>query len=180
MYCWRVTFDVIVAADLEWGIGKNNGLPWPRLKGDLAHFKRMTSTAREGMRNAIIMGRKTWDSSEVRGRPLPGRLNIVITRRPLETSSAVASASSLDAALGAARGNDIDHVFVVGGAEILREAFGHRELGAIYLTRIDGRFDCDVKIPDLDALGFVKTAWDGEQASEDNGVRYRIEKLVKP
>ena len=169
-------FDVIVAADLDWGIGKQNGLPWPRLKGDLAHFKRVTSAAREGMRNAIIMGRKTWESNEVRGRPLPGRLNIVITRSAL---AGVTTASSLDGALEAARAPDIDHVFVVGGAEVLRAAFGHAELGAIYLTRVDGRFDCEIKIPDLDALGFVKAAWDGEQAGEDNSVHYRIEKLVK-
>src|SRR5262245_13662389 len=66
-YRARVTFDVVVAADLDWGIGKDNGLPWPRLKGDMAHFRRITSTCEPGKLNAIIMGRKTWESNEMRG-----------------------------------------------------------------------------------------------------------------
>ena len=61
---------IIVAADLDNGIGINNTLPW-RLPEDLAHFKRLTTG------HAIIMGRKTFDSI---GRPLPNRRNIVITR----------------------------------------------------------------------------------------------------
>src|SRR5690606_19607632 len=47
-YRARVSFDVVVAADLEWGIGKANALPWPKLKGDMAHFRRVTSTAAAG------------------------------------------------------------------------------------------------------------------------------------
>ncbi len=73
-------FDIVVAADLDWAIGKANGLPWPKLKGDLQHFKRVTCAVTEGKRAAVIMGRKTWESTEVAGRPLPRRLNIVITR----------------------------------------------------------------------------------------------------
>ena len=50
-----MTFDVVVAADREWGIGKANALPWPKLKGDLAHFKKITCEASEGRRNALGM-----------------------------------------------------------------------------------------------------------------------------
>ena len=92
-------FDVVVAADLEWGIGKANALPWPKLKGDLAHFKKVTSDAADGMRNAIIMGRRTWESAEVGGRPLPKRLNIVISRSTLLVPAGVVAASSLDKAI---------------------------------------------------------------------------------
>ncbi|HEX3480753.1 MAG TPA: dihydrofolate reductase [Kofleriaceae bacterium] len=52
-------FDIVVAADLDRGIGKDNGLPWPKLRGDLRHFKKTTSTASADKRNAIVMGRKT-------------------------------------------------------------------------------------------------------------------------
>lgn len=171
-----VSFDVVVAADREWGIGKANALPWPKLKGDLAHFKRVTADASEGKRNAIVMGRKTWESAEVAGRPLPRRLNIVITRRGLTPPEGVLVAGSVDAALAAAR--EAESTFVVGGAEIFREAFAHPRLRYVYLTRVDGTFGCDVHIPDLDALGFAREAWSGEQAAEENGVRYRIERLV--
>jgi len=177
-----VQFDVVVAADRDWGIGKTNALPWPRLKGDLAHFRQVTSTAAEGKRNAIVMGRKTWESAEVAGRPLPRRLNVVVSRRTdLAVPEGVIAARSLDAGLEAASSaDDIDQVFVVGGAEIFREALVHPALRYVYLTRIDGRFGCDVVIPDLDERGFAATPWDGARTAEDSGVRYRIERLAPP
>lgn len=169
-----MSFDAVVAADLDWGIGKTQGLPWPRLRGDLAHFKAITTTATEGRRNAIAMGRKTWESTEVGGKPLPRRLNIVISRRTLIVPDGVVAATSLDEAL--AQRGDAEALFVVGGAEIFRAAFAHDALRWIYLTRVEGRFECDTHIPDLDA-GFVRDGWDGEREAEDNGVRYRIERL---
>ncbi len=169
-----MSFDVVVAADLEWGIGKDSGLPWPKLKGDLAHFKRVTCA---GGKNAVIMGRKTWQSKEVAGRPLPNRVNIVVPRGELAVPEGAIVAHTLDGALAAARAADAS--FVVGGGELFREAFAHAELRWVYLTRVEGRFGCDAHIPDLDALGFAKLAWDGEQQLEESGVRYRIEKLAK-
>ncbi len=173
-------FDVVVAADLDWGIGKANGLPWPKLKADMAHFRRVTSAASEGKLNAIIMGRKTWQSNEMGGKPLPKRLNVVVTRQGVTVPEGVVVAGSLEAALMAARGDNIENVFVVGGAELIRHAIAHPKLRWIYFTRVAGRFGCDVAIPDLDAAGFVRTAWDGEQTCEDGGVRYRIERLARP
>lgn len=174
-----VTFDAVVAADLDWGIGKANGLPWPKLKGDLAHFRRVTSACGEGQVNAIIMGRKTWQSAEVAGNPLPRRLNIVVTRSQLAVPEGVIVASSLDAALSAARGPNLENVFVVGGAEIFKDAFAHADLRYVYLTRVLGHFETEIRIPDLDKLGFAKTAWDGQQAAEENGIAYRIERLAR-
>src|SRR5207248_6075115 len=130
-------------------------------RGDMQHFRRITC---EGGTNAVVMGRKTWQSAEVGGKPLPGRTNIVITRGALDVPAGVIVARSLDAALEVAApamfvvGGDVAReasaTFVVGGAEIFREAFAHAALRYVYLTRIEGRFGCDVKIPDLDALGF--------------------------
>jgi dihydrofolate reductase len=169
-----VSFDVVVAADLDWGIGKARGLPWPKLSGDLQHFKRVTCAAPEGQRNAVVMGRKTWQSREVAGKPLPRRLNVVITRGSLAVPDGVVVARTLDEAVAV---GGVATVFVVGGAGVLAEAFAHPALRWVYLTRIAGRFDCDVKIPDLDAAGFVKSEWEGEQQLEDGGVSYRIERL---
>jgi dihydrofolate reductase len=169
-----VSFDVVVAADLDWGIGKANGLPWPKLSGDLQHFKRVTCAAPEGQRNAIVMGRKTWESREVAGKPLPRRLNIVITRQALEVPADAVVARSLDEALAV---GGVAGVFVVGGAAIFSQAFVHPALRWVYLTRIVGRFGCEVRIADLDALGFTKDSWEGEQELDESGVRYRIERL---
>jgi dihydrofolate reductase len=172
-------FDVVVAADLEWGIGKAGGLPWPKLRGDLAHFRRVTtSTAREGARNAIVMGRKTWESKEVGGKPLPKRLNVVVSRGELVVPEGVVAAKSLDEALAV---KDVETIFVVGGAGLFQEALVDARLRYVYLTRVEGRFECDVTMPNLDERNYYRDAtWDGEAIGEDNGVRYRIERLCRP
>lgn len=172
-------FDCVVAADLDWGIGKGNALPWPKLKGDMAHFKRITCAARDGLRNAVIQGRRTWESAEVQGRALPRRLNIIISRSAQALPDGVVAARSLEEALAAAAQPDIDTTFVIGGAQIFRDAFDHAALRYIYLTRVLARFDCDAFLPDLDAKGFVAVPWDGAFEGEDNGVRYRVERLAR-
>lgn len=171
-------FDVVVAADLEWGIGKAGGLPWPKLRGDLAHFRRITtSTTREGARNAVVMGRKTWESKEVGGKALPKRLNVVVSRSTFAVPEGVVLAHSLDEALAV---RDVESIFVVGGAGLFGDALVDARLRYVYLTRVEGRFACDVTMPDLDARGYVRdAAWDGEAIGEDNGVRYRIERLCR-
>ena len=74
-------FQVVVAATKdEMGIGFEGGLPW-RLPKDMAYFKAVTAQVSEpGTRNAVIMGRKTWESIPSKFRPLPGRLNVVLSR----------------------------------------------------------------------------------------------------
>jgi dihydrofolate reductase len=169
-----VSFDVVVAVDQEWGIGKNNALPWPKLKGDLQHFKRVTSDAPLGKRNAIVMGRRTWESKEVAGKPLPNRLNVVVTRKGVQAVEGMVTANSLDAALEAAR--DASAIFVVGGADLFRASFMHPDLRWVYLTRVEGDFQCDTAIPNLDQM-FEREPWANEGTFEDNGVAYRIEKM---
>jgi dihydrofolate reductase len=170
-------FDIVLAADLDWGIGKGNALPWPKLRGDLQHFKRTTSTASEGRRNAVVMGRKTWESKEVAGKPLPNRVNVVVTRGELTVPAGVIIAHSPDEALAVA---GVETVFVVGGAGLLRDVIDRSDLRFVYLTRIGQRFECDIVMPDLDARGFVRDAWDGERDSEEYDVRYRIQRLKRP
>jgi len=175
-----IHFDAVLAADRDWGIGKTDQpLPWPRLPGDLAHFRRVTSEAPDGKRNAVILGRRTWDSPEVAGRPLPKRLNVIVSRRSFDAlpDNAVAATSLGDAIVAAHADATVSTIFVVGGGEIFRQAFEDARLRYVYLTRVDGRFDCDIKVPDLDALGFTSDLWDGARDGEDNGVRYRIDRL---
>lgn len=173
-----MSFDVVVAADREWGIGKDNAIPWPKLRRDMAHFRRITSTVSDELyRNAVVMGRKTWESAEVAGRPLPKRLNVVISRSELTLPDGVMLAHSLADAI---KLDMVETIFVVGGAVIYREALAHPQLRWVYLTRVDGSFGCDTQIPNLDEYGFVRIPWDGEQSLEDNGVRYRIERLHRP
>ncbi|KAK1712561.1 dihydrofolate reductase-like domain-containing protein [Colletotrichum acutatum] len=161
---------LIVAATRNMGIGAKGGLPWTGLKKEMAYFARVTKRlppqAPSDARNAVIMGRKTWDSIPPRFRPLKGRLNIVISRShpaaSLDSSSAAATdfekdavkVSSLDQALaflrsdasGVATGK-LGKVFVIGGAQIYGAALEVPEAKRVLLTRVVGEFECDAFFP---------------------------------
>ena len=89
----QMTFQLVVAATRKLGIGKAGSMPW-KLPGDMAYFKELTSkTADSGKQNAVVMGRKTWESIPSKFRPLPGRINVVLTRGAAgsENSSALSN-----------------------------------------------------------------------------------------
>lgn len=135
------TYTAILAADLAGGIAKGGDLPW-HLPADLRHFKR--TTMGQG-KNAVIMGRATWDTIAPRYRPLEGRRNIVMSRdldyvAPLPALTA----HDLDGALQAADG--CDEVFVIGGAQVYAQAFADPRCRAVILTRIAGDFGCDTVV----------------------------------
>lgn len=167
-------FDCVVAADLRGGIGRDGQLPWPRLRDDLRFLRTLTTTAAAGRRNAVIMGRKTWDSVPARFRPLPDRLNVVVTRGALDLGDDAVVARSLDDALARAGARaDIDRLFVIGGGELYRLAFAHPRCRDVYLTRIDASFDCDAFIPDVEHdFERVETL----AHHHDAGLAFRIER----
>ena len=78
-----MNFSLVAAVDKNLGIGIQNRLPW-RLKTDLKYFSDITSIAAPGKINAVIMGRKTWESLPEKSRPLKGRVNVVLSRQALE------------------------------------------------------------------------------------------------
>jgi dihydrofolate reductase len=140
--------SLIVAAAANGVIGRDNRMPW-HLPEDLAHFKRLT------LGHPVIMGRKTCESIVAAlGKPLPGRANIVVTRQAHFAAPGCTVASSLEAALGAARG--ADEVFVIGGAEIYRLALARAD--RVYLTRIDAEVEGDATFPTLDPAEWREVA----------------------
>jgi dihydrofolate reductase/thymidylate synthase len=144
-------FAIVVAADQADGIGKDGQLPW-RLAGDMAFFKKLTTDPPSpGLRNAVVMGRKTWDSIPDRFRPLPERINVVISRRTsLRLAKDVIRAANFDRALAAIDAlPSIGRTFVIGGGEVFREAIQHPELQCVYLTRVHATLDCDTFLAPL-------------------------------
>ena len=137
-------------------IGVGNRLPW-RLPEDLARFKRLTMGA------SVIMGRKTRESI---GRPLPGRRNIVVTRRRDATWEGCVVAHSLDAALALA--DDAAAAFVIGGAELYAQAMPRA--ARLYLTLIDADYAGDAWFPEFDAAEWREVA--REPGVSADGVGY--------
>lgn len=169
----RPPFIAIAAVDDDMGIARGGTLPW-HVPSDLKRFRRLTVGAG---RNAIVMGRLTWQSIEVAQRPLPKRLNIVMSRTPFEAPGAIV-VSTWDAVIDATR--DSDTVWVVGGAQIYTAAFEADLTDAIELTRIAGRFDCDLHFPAIPA-DFVRitqtTRSDGDhQVTDERWERGRARK----
>lgn len=147
---------LIAALDRKRGIGKNNALLW-HLPEDLQHFKRTTLGC------PILMGRKTWDSI---GRPLPGRLNVVITQNPNWRASGAEVAHSLADALARVAG--FPKVFVIGGGQIYCEALPLAD--ALCLTEVDTQCDADTFFPEWSPAEFTQTRREAHQAQ--NGLRY--------
>eukprot|EP00618_Florenciella_parvula_P034944 CAMPEP_0119500804 /NCGR_PEP_ID=MMETSP1344-20130328/22834_1 /TAXON_ID=236787 /ORGANISM="Florenciella parvula, Strain CCMP2471" /LENGTH=166 /DNA_ID=CAMNT_0007536921 /DNA_START=12 /DNA_END=509 /DNA_ORIENTATION=- len=163
-------FDIIVAATAStFGIGRAGGLPW-RLRVDMAFFKRVTTLCDEaGKQNAVIMGRKTYESIPSKFRPLDNRVNVVISRNPsireeLAIPDNVMVASSLPEALELLENDDMQHrvsqVFVIGGGSIYDEAVKSEHCKRVFMTTVhsDQFEDCDTHFPSLAADTYTLTA----------------------
>jgi dihydrofolate reductase len=138
--------NLIFARAANGVIGKDNSMPW-HLPEDLAHFKRLTQGC------PVIMGRKTWDSLPPRFRPLPGRSNIVITRKVDWQAEGAVRANSLQDALQLS--GDVPEVWVIGGAEIYRQAEPLAQRAEV--TEIAQDFEGDAYAPTLGS-GWTETA----------------------
>ncbi|KAH8805619.1 dihydrofolate reductase [Xylogone sp. PMI_703] len=196
---------LIVAATQSMGIGLNNALPWTGLRREMAYFarvtKRLDNNAPPQSLNAVIMGRKTWDSIPPKFRPLKNRLNVVISRSHPETVEVIdkdtlCKARSLEAALAylSGRQEGVSRVFVIGGAQIYGAALELPETKRCLVTRILRDFECDTVFPlaltgTKTETGWVRRsqaemdAWVGEAVpegvQEENGTQYSFEMWEK-
>lgn len=169
------SLTLILAATPSLGIGNAGGLPWPQLRKEMGYFARVTkrvsppgpneSDATKPLRekkkraNAVVMGRKTWDSIPPKFRPLKGRLNVVVTRS-VEAFAAqlpegqgagediegpIVAGSVADALRQVQRGDsvEVDKVVVIGGASIYEQALELDEARHVLLTKIAEEYECD-------------------------------------
>ncbi|WP_077960547.1 dihydrofolate reductase [Ensifer adhaerens] len=140
--------SIVVAVAVNGVIGRDGDLPW-RLSTDLKRFKALT------IGKPVIMGRKTWASL---GRPLPGRLNIVITRNAdfaAEGASVVPSlAAAIALATAGAEAAGADEICVIGGGEIYRQSIALADI--LHVTEVQATVDGDTRFPDIDPERFEK------------------------
>jgi dihydrofolate reductase len=150
-----------VARSLNGVIGRDNDLPW-RLKSDLAIFKAST------MGKPVIMGRKTWDS--LPRKPLPGRMNIVLSRDgSFEPPQAVVCESFLEAVQMAKEQADedgVDEVCVIGGRALFELALPKAK--RLYLTEVQAQVEGDVTFPAFDEAAWTETRHEEHSAGPDD------------
>jgi dihydrofolate reductase len=156
--------NIIAAMDSNRGIGYRGQLPWPRLQGDLEHFRRLTCNS------TVIMGRKTWES--LPKRPLAGRVNIVLTRSP--QLDGAFPFSSFETAMRFS--GNFKRVFVIGGALLFRLALNSGLPLRLHLTRVHGAWPADTHFP------FFETFARPESVSEpttEGDITYHFETWTK-
>ena len=152
--------SMIVAIGTDSCIGKNGTIPW-QCKTDMKHFRETT------MGKHVIMGRKTHESL---GRPLPHRVNIVLSSGKIHKG--VINVSDLETAIatgkGIARGNRMNGVFNIGGGELYNASL--HLVDSVVATEFNGTFDCDTHYPELDDFDEVVCG----TPTEDGDLRFTI------
>tara|TARA_B000000477_G_C5943645_1_gene164803 strand:- start:3 stop:521 length:519 start_codon:yes stop_codon:yes gene_type:complete len=134
---------MIVAMDEQGFIGQDEELPW-RISSDLKRFKKLTVA--DGF-NAVVMGRKTWDSLPKKFRPLPERLNIVMSRDTKWSDEGAEMALYPGRAIEIAYANGCDEIWIIGGSQIY-ELYLDR-IDEIHLTRVHTRNSGNINFPDI-------------------------------
>ena len=129
--------SLIAAVSDNGVIGRDNKLPW-HLPADLRFFKNTT------LGHPVIMGRKNFESIN---KALPGRMNIVLTKNPNFAVAGVSILHSLEAAFEMAQKSGAEECFVIGGAEIYRQALPFCK--KLYITRVHGIFEGNAYMPEF-------------------------------
>lgn len=162
--------SLIAAVDENRGIGYGNQLLF-HLRKDMEFFRKKT------LGNIVVMGRKTWESLPDR-KPLPERINVVLTRQNAEALKEISREQDLALLIAASR-EELEEqisslngeVFVIGGGEIYREFLPIAS--DVYLTRVECRKPADTHFPDWEQCG----EWDVVSISEpfeEEGMRFRF------
>ncbi len=153
----------IVAASENNVIGSNNELPWS-LPNDFKYFKNKTW----GM--PVIMGRNTYESLK---KSLPGRINIVVTKKTDWHPDGVFVSHNIQSAIEKAEESDAKEIFIIGGGEIFKQTMDI--VSRIYITRVHTKVDGDTFYPEINADQWTKTSSKSFPADEKNNYPYTFE-----
>ena len=155
--------SLLVACDEQNGIGKNNQLLC-HLPADLRYFKQLTTG------HHIVMGRKTYDSI---GKPLPNRVNIVITRNMFLNLPGCEVKQNLKEAIWLAESNRETELFIIGGGDIFAQTIDFAD--RVYLTRIHHSFDADTFFPRLQPMLWKELRSEFHMKDEKNPYNYSFQ-----
>ena len=131
--------------EVEGGLGVFNDLPWTMIKEDMRFFKSVTSSHQN---NVVIMGRKTWESIPEKHRPLPNRINVVLSSS--QTFENALSFKTLDSAMEHLETIDTNEIFICGGESLYNQTINDERCKRIYLTKVFNEYKCDRFFPVID------------------------------
>jgi dihydrofolate reductase len=158
-----MTISIIVAVSQNNVIGINNKLPW-HLPADMKYFKQTT------IGHAVIMGRATYDAL---GKPLPDRTNIVVTRQENFLADGCIVVNDLKTAFEEAEKTGDAECFVIGGADIIRQAIVWAD--KVYITRIFHDYEGDTFLNPLNEDDWKLTSEERHLSDEKNRVAYAFQ-----
>ncbi|KAL6730402.1 hypothetical protein Aduo_001380 [Ancylostoma duodenale] len=168
---------LIVAVDSKFGIGKNGTIPWT-LKKDMSSFVKHTSTTEDPEKiNAVIMGRKCWESIPEKFRPLKNRLNVVISRTlPSHREENLIISDDFDGIVKELMCGDlskrVEKVWNIGGAEIYKLALDNELVDQLVITKIQEDFDADVFLSGIDWNHFQEDESARSDVMMENGINF--------
>ncbi len=139
--------SLIAAVSRNMVIGKNNDLPW-RLPDDMKYFMQTTSG------HHVIMGRKNYESLPEKFKPLPNRINIVVTRQNDFHASGCKVVHSIQSAINLAKEAGESELFIIGGAEIYMSTLPVADL--LYLTEIKANIAGDTYFPTFESAQWIE------------------------
>ncbi|MBX9733752.1 MAG: dihydrofolate reductase [Chitinophagaceae bacterium] len=160
--------SLIVAASTNNAIGKNNQLLW-HLPKDMRFFKNTTWAM------PVVMGRKTYES--MGGKPLNGRLNIIITRNKSFEAAGVVVVDSIQSAIATAEKENYKEVFVIGGGEIYNEVLLIAD--RLYITRVHTEIEGDTFFPAIDTAMWRLTYHEAHIADAKHAYDFTFETWEK-
>lgn len=162
--------SIILATDNKWWIGKWGQLPW-KLSQDMQFFKEVTTVTLSPKKiNAVVMGRKTWESLPAKYRPLPWRENVILTKDTNYTAPVTMYNSLTTAIEKLSEREDIETIFIIGGATLYNESVDKEIADRIYLTKVLWDFDCDAFF--IGVPWNYKLEWISDKV-EENGIIYQ-------
>ena len=174
-----ILLNLIAAADNSNGIGLNGSLPW-FFPLELKYFARVTTqTFSEKKMNAVIMGRKTWIS--IPKKPLKNRVNIVVssTIEKDDVEGAYVYPTFAKALQHCSLNKNIESAFVIGGVRLYQEFLSLNWWNKIFLTRVEGEFECDTFLPELEGIeGSTSPLKSKEEVNECDGNTYKYKHFV--
>jgi dihydrofolate reductase/thymidylate synthase len=175
--------SIIASATIDTrGIGINGIIPW-KIQDDLNFFRNMTmSTMDNNKFNAVVMGRKTWESIPLNYRPLQRRINIILSKSMdptyIKDWNVTVESSFYDCICRLQQDKKIEHIYVIGGSELYRDAMKLDICETIYMTWIKNNVKCDTFFPTINENNFkVETTTDWKEQTD--GMCYQFCSYVR-